>query len=250
MSTLGIDIGGSGIKGCLVNVENGQMETLRFRLETPEGAKPDEMARVVQEVVQHFEYKGPVGYGFPSVVLSGVVYTAANIHKSWVGMDAAGLFKEFTSCPAYVLNDADAAGIAEMKFGVGKDYPKGVVLMLTLGTGIGTALFVDGRLVPNLEFGHLEIRGKDAESRASDAARQRKELTWENWAERLQEYLSRMEGLMWPDVVVLGGGVSKEWRKFLPFLKLRAKILPAQLLNQAGMIGAALYADEKANEKS
>ena len=245
MGILGIDIGGSGIKGCLVDVEQGLLETPRFRLETPPGAKTDEMAAVVREVVSHFDYKGPVGYGFPAVVLKGVVYTAANIDKGWIGLDAAGLFKEFTKCPAYVLNDADAAGVAEMKFGVGKDYPKGVVLMLTLGTGIGSAIFLDGKLVPNLEFGHLEIRGKDAEERASDATRQRKDLSWEKWAERLQEYLNTVERLIWPDVVILGGGVSKEWQKFMPFLKLRAKILPAQLLNQAGMIGAALYADEK-----
>ncbi len=248
MGILGIDIGGSGIKGCLVDVVQGTLESPRFRLDTPEGARPNEMAAVVREVVSHFDYKGPVGYGFPAVVLNGVVYTAANIDKSWIGQDAAELFKGFTKCPAYVLNDADAAGVAEMKFGVGRDFPKGVVLMLTLGTGIGSAIFLDGKLVPNLEFGHLEIRGKDAEHRASDAARQRKDLSWEKWAMRLQEYLSTVESLIWPDVVILGGGVSKEWQKFMPFLKLRAKILPAQLLNQAGMIGAALYADEKSLE--
>ncbi len=244
MGIMGIDIGGSGIKGCQVNVETGELETPRYRLPTPEGGKPDEMAAVVRDVVSHFEYKGPVGYGFPAVVLKGVVYSAANIDKSWVGLDAATLFSGFTKCPAYVLNDADAAGIAEMKFGVGKDYQKGVALMLTLGTGIGSAIFLDGKLVPNLEFGHLEIRGKDGELRASDATRQRKKLSWEKWAKRLQEYLSTVEGLVWPDVVILGGGVSKEWQKFMPYLKLRAKILPAQLLNQAGMIGAALYANE------
>ena len=248
MGVMGVDIGGSGIKGCLVDVEKGELETPRFRLDTPDGAKPDEMAEVVRQVVSHFDYKGPVGYGFPAVILHGVAYTAANIDKSWIGLDAAELFKGFTKCPAYVLNDADAAGIAEMKFGVGKDFPKGVVLMLTLGTGIGSAIFLDGKLVPNLEFGHLQIRGKDAEHRASDAARQRKDMSWEKWAERLQEYLSTIESLIWPDVVILGGGVSKEWQKFMPFLKLRAKILPAQLLNQAGMIGAALYADEKSKE--
>ncbi len=241
---MGVDIGGSGIKGCLVNVETGELETPRFRLPTPEGGKPDPMAAVVQEVVSHFDHKGPVGYGFPSVVLNGVIFTAANIDKSWIGRDAAALFKSATKCPAYVLNDADAAGIAEMKFGVGKDYQKGVVLMLTLGTGIGSAIFLDGKLVPNLEFGHLEIRGKDGEKRASDAVRQEKKLSWKKWAERLQEYLSRVEGLVWPEVVILGGGVSKEWQKFVPFLNLRAKILPAQLFNQAGMIGAALYAHE------
>lgn len=245
MGIMGVDIGGSGIKGCLVNVETGEMETPRFRLPTPEGGKPNKMAEVVRDVVAHFEYKGPVGYGFPSVVLNGVIYTAANIDKSWIGLDAANLFKGFTNCPAFVLNDADAAGIAEMKFGVGRDYQKGVVLMLTLGTGIGSAIFLDGKLVPNLEFGHLEVRGKDGEKRASDAVRQEKKLSWKNWAGRLQEYLSRVEGLIWPEVVILGGGVSKEWQKFVPYLKLRAKILPAQLFNQAGMIGAALYAFEK-----
>jgi polyphosphate glucokinase len=245
MGVIGVDIGGSGIKGCLVNVETGELETPRFRLPTPEGGKPDQMAEVVRDVVNHFDYKGPVGYGFPSVVLNGVVYTAANIDKSWIGLDAATLFKGFTKCPSFVLNDADAAGIAEMKFGVGRDFQKGVILMLTLGTGIGSAIFLDGKLVPNLELGHLEIRGKDGEKRASDATRQEKKLSWKKWAGRLQEYLSRVEGLIWPDVVILGGGVSKEWQKFMPYLKLRSKILPAQLFNQAGMIGAALYAHEK-----
>ncbi len=244
MGVMGVDIGGSGIKGCLVNVETGELETPRFRLPTPEGGKPNQMAEVVRDVVAHFDYKGQVGYGFPAVVLKGVIYTAANIDKSWIGLDAATLFRGFTKCPAYVLNDADAAGIAEMKFGVGRDYQKGVVLMLTLGTGIGSAIFLDGKLVPNLELGHVEIRGKDGEKRASDAVRQGKKLSWKNWAVRLQEYLGRLEGLIWPDVVVLGGGVSKEWQKFVPYLKLRAKILPAQLFNQAGMIGAALYAHE------
>ncbi len=247
MGVMGVDIGGSGIKGCLVNVETGEMETPRFRLPTPEGGKPNQMAEVVREVVTHFDYKGPVGYGFPAVVLKGVIYTAANIAEGWVGLDAANLFKGFTKCPAYVLNDADAAGIAEMKFGVGRDFQKGVVLMLTLGTGIGSAIFLDGKLVPNLEFGHLEVRGKDGEKRASDAVRQEKKLSWEKWAGRLQVYLSHVERLVWPDVVILGGGVSKEWQKFMPYLKLRAKILPAQLFNQAGMIGAALYAHEMTN---
>ncbi len=244
MGIMGVDIGGSGIKGCLVNVATGELETPRFRLPTPEGGKPNQMAEVVRDVVAHFDYKGPVGYGFPSVVLKGVIYTAANIDNSWIGLDAATLFGGFTKCPAYVLNDADAAGIAEMKFGVGRDYQKGVVLMLTLGTGIGSAIFVDGKLVPNLELGHVEIRGKDGERRASDAVRQEKKLSWKKWAVRLQEYLSRVEGLMWPEVIILGGGVSKDWQKFMPYLKVRAKLLPAQLFNQAGMIGAALYADE------
>ncbi len=245
MPVMGIDFGGSGIKGSLVDVETGEMVTQRYRLPTPEGAKPAEVAEVVKDLCEHFNYKGPIGVGFPAVVLNGVINSAANISKDWIGMNAAELFREFTKNPVYVLNDADAAGLAEMRFGVGKDYPKGVLMMLTLGTGLGTAFFVDGHLFPNTELGHIEIRGKDAERRASDATRQRKELTWAEWAERLQEYLSRIEALMWPDVVVLGGGISKEWQQFLPLLKLRAKIIPAKLLNQAGIIGAAVYAAEQ-----
>jgi polyphosphate glucokinase len=249
MDVLGIDFGGSGIKGALVNVSTGEMVTQRHRLPTPEGARPGDVAEVIKELAAFFNYKGPIGVGFPSVVLNGTIHSAANISAEWIGMNAAELFKEFTKSQVFVLNDADAAGMAEMRFGAGREYANGVVLMLTLGTGIGSAIFVDGHLFPNTEFGHIEIRGKDAERRASDAARQRKELTWEQWGERLQEYLSRMEALMWPDVVVLGGGVSKEYDKFLPFLKIRAKVIPAMLLNQAGIVGAAVYAAEKSSDE-
>ncbi len=245
MNILGVDFGGSGIKACPVDVSTGELVGQRFRLPTPEGAKPKDVADTLQKLVEHFQYQGQVGVGFPSVVLNGIIYTAANISKDWVGLNSEQLFKEYTKSPVFVLNDADAAGLAEMRFGVGKEFPRGVLLMLTLGTGIGSAIFVDGHLVPNTEFGHIKIRGKDAERRASDAARQRKELSWQEWAQRLQEYLELMESLIWPDVVVLGGGVSKEWQNFLPYLKLRAKIVPAKLLNQAGIIGAAIYASEK-----
>lgn len=244
MEILGIDIGGTGIKGAVVNTETGEMVTERYRLPTPEKARPEEVAATVKELVTHFDYHGPVGAGFPAVVQKGVVRTAANIHKTWVGLDAAALFSEATGCPFYVVNDADAAGLAEMSFGAGRGQ-MGVVMMITIGTGIGTALFIDGILVPNTELGHIEIRGKDAESRSSDAARQRKELSWQAWAKRLNEHLERLENLFWPDLFILGGGVSKSADKFVPYFNLRTRVVIAQLLNQAGIVGAALYAKTK-----
>lgn len=247
MGVMGIDVGGSGIKGVPVNVETGELLGERFRLPTPEKARPDDVAEIVAQVSKQFQWNGPIGIGFPAVIRNGVAFTAANIHKSWIGTDANRLFQEATSCPVYVLNDADAAGIAEMKFGVGQDPErrKGVVMLITIGTGLGTALFVDGKLVPNTELGHIEIRGKDAETRATDAARQRKDMSWEEWGGKFNEYLSRLESLFWPDLFVLGGGVSKMSHKFMPFLKLKTEVIPAMLLNQAGIIGAALYAAEK-----
>jgi polyphosphate glucokinase len=242
---MGIDIGGSGIKGTLVDVDNGELLAERFRLPTPVKAKPEDVAETVSAVIKNFNYHGPVGYGFPAVIRGGIVYTAANISSSWIETHVEDLFTVATGCPSYVLNDADAAGMAEMKFGTGKSQPKGVILMITLGTGLGTAIFVDGKLVPNTELGHIEIRGKDAEKRASDAVRQKKELSWDDWSDRLNEYLRAMERLFWPDLIVLGGGVSKMSHKFIPLLRLRTKVVPAMLLNQAGMIGAALYAQER-----
>jgi polyphosphate glucokinase len=245
MEVLGIDIGGSGIKGAIVNVDTGEFISDRYRLPTPQGARPKYVARVFGSLVKHFDCHGLIGVGFPSVVHHGVVYTAANVDQDWIGTNAGQLFGEATGCDVYVLNDADAAGIAEMTFGVGKEYSKGVVLLLTIGTGVGSAIFVDGILMPNTEFGHLEIRGKDAEWRCSDAARQAKDYSWKTWAKRWQEYLDNMEKLLWPDVIIIGGGISKEADKFLPLIKTRAKILTAQLLNQAGIVGAALYAANK-----
>ncbi len=245
MVIMGIDVGGSGIKGVPVDVETGELLGERFRLPTPEEAKPEDVADTLAEVVKHFDWNGPVGVGFPAVVRNGIVYTAANIHESWIETNVEKLLREKTGCPVYVLNDADAAGIAEMKFGVGRKYPKGVVMMITIGTGLGTALFVDGKLVPNTELGHIEIRGKDAESRASDAARQRKELSWQDWGRKFDEYLSRLERLFWPDLFVLGGGTSKSFDKFEQYLHLHTQVVPAELLNQAGTVGAALYAGMK-----
>ncbi len=173
MAMMGIDVGGSGIKGVPVNVETGEFIGERFRLPTPDGAKPEDVADTIRDVVMHFHWEGPIGVGFPAVVRNGVVYTAANVDQSWIETNIEKLLVHKTGCPSYALNDADAAGIAEMKFGIGRNYHKGVVMMITIGTGLGTALFVDGKLVPNTELGHIEIRGKDAETRASDAARQR-----------------------------------------------------------------------------
>lgn len=244
MEILGIDVGGTGIKGATVNTETGDMTTERYRLPTPEHARPDEVAATVKELVDHFGWQGPVGMGFPAVVQNGVVRTAANIHKTWIGTDAVALFNQRTGCSFYMVNDADAAGVAEMAFGAGRG-EKGVVMMITVGTGIGTALFIDGILVPNTELGHIEIRGKDAESRSSDAARQRKELSWESWAKRLSEHLERLEDLFWPDLFIIGGGVSKSAEKFIPHFNLRTRVVIAQLLNQAGIVGAAMYAKSK-----
>jgi polyphosphate glucokinase len=238
---LGIDIGGSGVKGAPVDVEKGTLLTERKRIPTPQPPTPDALGDVVAEVARHFKWQGPIGCTFPGVIKAGVVYTAANIDESWVGLNGRKLLEEKSGCPMIFLNDADAAGMAEMEFGAGQGH-QGVVIMLTFGTGIGSAIFVDGRLLPNTEFGHMEIRGKDAEYRASDRARTEKELSWERWAERVNEFLGRMEMLFSPDLFIIGGGVSKKHDKFLPLLKTRAEIAPAQLLNEAGIIGAALAA--------
>lgn len=249
MAVMGIDVGGSGIKGVPVDVETGELVGERYRLATPEEAMPDDVAETVADVIRHFSYTGPVGVGFPAVVRHGVTYTAANIHSSWIETHAEKLLSDASGSPVYMLNDADAAGIAEMRFGVGRERSRGVVIMITIGTGLGTAVFVDGKLVPNTELGHIEIRGKDAERRASDAARQRKDLSWEKWGERFNEYLNTMERLFWPDLFVLGGGTSKLFHKFSPYLKLKTDVVPAQLLNQAGIVGAALYAHERSQER-
>ncbi len=241
MKILGIDIGGSGIKGALVNTDDGELLTDRYRLPTPNSAKPDPMAAAAAEIVRHFDWQGPVGCGFPAVVKEGVVCTAANVSKQWIGVNANQLIQEATHCPAMVINDADAAGLAEMRFGAGRDQ-HGVVLVVTLGTGIGTALFSAGQLVPNTELGHLEIRGVDAEELASDAARQRQDMSWEKWSKRVDLYLNTLERLLWPDLIIVGGGVSKKDEKFLPLLTLRTKVVPAEMRNEAGIVGAALGA--------
>ncbi|PZG16303.1 polyphosphate--glucose phosphotransferase [Nonomuraea aridisoli] len=234
MNVLGIDIGGSGVKGAPVDTEAGTLAAERLRIPTPEPSTPDAVAGVVAEIVRHFSWDGPVGVTFPGVVVDGVVRTAANVDPAWIGADAAELFGGAT-----VLNDADAAGLAEMRFGHGRGR-RGTVLMLTFGTGIGSALFTDGVLVPNTELGHLRLHGKDAEHRASARAREEHDLSWEKWAERVEEYLRHVEMLFSPSLIVIGGGVSKKAEKFLPHVHLDTPVVPAALQNEAGIIGAAI----------
>ena len=241
MEVLGIDVGGSGIKGAVVDTEIGVLKSVRIRIATPNPSKPKKVAGVVAEIVEHFDWKGSVGCGFPAPIQNGVALVAANIDKKWVGTNAEKLFRDATGCPFRVLNDADAAGIAEMKFGAGRDR-NGVVLIVTIGTGLGTALFTDSHLLPNAELGHIEINGYEAELRASDAARKREKLSWKKWAKRFDKYLHVLERLFWPELIILGGGVSKRADKFLPYLTVQAEVVPARLLNEAGIVGAALAA--------
>ncbi len=243
MDILGIDIGGSGIKGAPVDIETGEFTKDRHRIPTPDSAKPEPVADVVAQIVEHFKWKGPIGCTFPAVVKEGVTHTAANVHDSWIGYDAQRLFQRKTGCPVLLLNDGDAAGIAEMRFGAGRGHD-GVVFILTFGTGIGSAVFVNGHLMPNTEIGHMEVRGKDAEHRAADSIRQAKDLSWKKWSKRVNEYLGRLDDLFWPDLIIFGGGVSKKHDKFFHYLESHAKIVPAQLLNDAGIVGAALAAQD------
>jgi polyphosphate glucokinase len=241
LEVLGIDIGGSGIKGAPVSVSTGEQTAERFRVDTPIPATPEAVAEGVAEVARHFEFNGPIGCTFPAVVQHGIVYTAANVDDTWIGVDAVTLFERTTGCPVRVLNDADAAGVAEMTFGAGKNR-KDVVMMLTFGTGIGSAIFVNGELLPNTELGHLQIRGMDAEHRAAARIRNEEGLSWKKWAKRVDEYLGYLEFYFSPDLFIIGGGVSKKQHKFFPYLTTRAEIVPAQLLNEAGIIGAAMAA--------
>jgi polyphosphate glucokinase len=242
MEVLGIDIGGSGIKGAPVDIEKGVLTQERFRIPTPDPSTPEAVGDVVAEVVKHFGWSGPVGCTFPAIVQHGVTHSAANVDAGWMHFAAEPFLRQKTSVPLRLVNDADAAGLAEAAFGAARAVP-GVVLVLTFGTGIGSALLMDGKLVPNFELGHLEIRGKDAEKRASDLARAQKDLSWAKWAKRVNEFLARLELYFSPDLFVIGGGVSKNYAKFGGYLQAeRAKIVPAQLLNEAGIVGAAMAA--------
>ncbi len=243
MDVLGIDIGGSGIKGAPVDIATGELTAPRHRIPTPTPSTPEAVAEVVGELARHFDWSGPIGITFPAVVQHGVVYTAANVDDAWIGTDAEALFKSATGCQILVLNDADAAGIAEMRLGAGRD-KDGVVIMLTLGTGIGTAIFTDGHLVPNTEFGHMELRGKDAEHRAAARVRKDEALSWKKWGNYVNEFLQRLEFLFSPDLFIIGGGVSKRKDRFFKYLDTRADVVTADLLNEAGIIGAALAAHE------
>jgi polyphosphate glucokinase len=240
----GIDIGGSGIKGAPVDLAKGTLLSERFRIPTPQPSTPDAVAAVVTQIVEHFGWDGPFGCTFPAVVQRGTIRTAANVDKSWIGTDLEKLLEAATGHPVRGVNDADAAGFAEVRHGAAKDR-EGIVVLTTLGTGIGTAVINDGHLLPNTELGHLEVGGHDAETRASDAARDRDGLSWEKWAKRLRKYYRHLEDLLWPDLFVVGGGVSKHAENFLPLLDIRTEIIPAALRNEAGIVGAALLAAEE-----
>lgn len=240
-TVLGIDIGGSGMKAAPVDVEAGKLIEDRYRIPTPQPAKPAAMVEVVAELAKHFDWKGPIGCAFPGVICDNTIYTAANLHKSWVQVNAGELFSEVTGQPVTVINDADAAGLAEVRFGAAKG-ESGVVIMVTLGTGIGTAMFTGGVLVPNTELGHLDMGGIAAEELASARAKEDGELSWKKYSKRLDRYLDELERLLWPDLFVIGGGMSTDFAQFDHRLSLRARIVPAALHNNAGIVGAALAA--------
>ncbi|WP_330356031.1 polyphosphate--glucose phosphotransferase [Streptomyces chartreusis] len=247
MQIFGLDIGGSGIKGAPVDLDRGDLAQERFKVLTPQPATPDGVADGVKEVVEHYGWTGPVGLTFPGVVTDGsTIRTAANVDKSWIDTDARALFSDrLGGHPVTVVNDADAAGVAEMHFGAGRGR-KGTVILLTFGTGIGSALFVDGRLIPNTELGHLELHGHDAEKRASSRAKEDEDLSWEHWAHRVRKYLAHVEMLFSPELFIIGGGVSRKAQKFLHYIEdIKAEIVPAQLQNNAGIVGAAMHAAER-----
>jgi polyphosphate glucokinase len=246
MEILGIDIGGSGVKGAPVDVKQGRLVARWYRIPTPQPSTPDAVAGTVAEIAEHFRWRGPVGCTFPAVVKRGVVYTAANVDKSWIGTNGRKLLETKTGCRVLLLNDADAAGVAEMKFGAGRGR-KGVVFVLTFGTGIGSAIFVNGALMPNTELGHIQIfsalrQGVEAESYASDRIRKDEKLSWSEWAARVNEVLGNLEFLFSPDLFIIGGGVSRKPEQYLPFLSTQAEVVPARLRNEAGIVGAALAA--------
>src|SRR5260221_10082757 len=238
---LGIDIGGTGVKAAPVDVATGRLLAERVKLPTPNPAVPDQVAQVMAQLSAPLGWGGRVGITFPGVVSGGIIRTAATLDRAWFGIDAVRFFGDAPRQPVTVLNDADAAGLAEMRFGSGKGQ-QGTVLMLTFGTGIGSALFYNDVLVPNTEFGHIEIHGKDAEARASERAREEGDLSWEKWADRVDTYLDKMEALLSPDLFIIGGGISTKSDKFLPRLTLHARVVPAALHNDAGIVGAAMAA--------
>jgi polyphosphate glucokinase len=242
MQALGIDIGGSGIKGALVDIEKGELIGERHRIETPQPSAPDAVAGVVREIARSFSWTGPIGCTFPAIVRNGVTMSAANVDKRWIGTNAAVLFEMTTGCPVRVLNDADAAGIAEMTYGAGRGRERGTIMILTFGTGIGSAIFLDGKLLPNSEFGHvpMPMKGIIGEHYCSDRVRKADDLKWDDWAKRANNYLELLDLLLSPDLFIVGGGISKRAEKWLPLLKTRVPLVPAQLLNEAGIIGAAM----------
>jgi polyphosphate glucokinase len=249
MKILGIDIGGTGIKGAVVDAKKGVFTTDRLRIATPSPATPESVGAVVGQITQHFDWDGLIGCTFPGVVMHGTVHTAANLDKSWINVDAAKHFGKVTGRTVNVMNDADAAGVGEQRFGAARKVD-GLVIMITLGTGIGSAVLHNGDLVPNSELGHLELNGGDAEKYAAELVREREALSWEEWAKRLGEYFRMVEDLLWPDLFVVGGGISKDPDPWLPLIEARTKIVPARLRNKAGIIGAALQAEAESKDRA
>ena len=243
-TAFGVDIGGSGIKGAIVDLDKGDLATERVKYLTPHPSTPEAVAEVVARLVKEAGWSGDLGATFPAVIKNGVAKSAANVDKSWIDTDVDKVFTDITHCDVTVLNDADAAGIAEARFGAAKGVG-GVVILLTFGTGIGSALLLDGQLVPNTELGHIEVDGSDAEKKASSAAKDNEGLSYKQWAKRVQKYMSHVEKLFTPDLFVVGGGVSKNSDKWVPLLDLSTPVKPAQLLNNAGIVGAAMAAHEK-----
>ncbi len=242
MINLGIDVGGSGTKGALVDITTGKLTTERFRIPTPIPATPDAIADTVNQITKHFNFSGNIGIGFPAAIQNGIVKTASNIDESWIGINADDLFSKVTGCEVTVINDADAAGYAAMNYGVGKGV-SGVVIFITIGTGLGSAIYINGQLLPNTEFGHVYMKkGIKAEHYTSDAIRKAEDLSWEKWAQRFNKYLRYMENLFYPDLFIIGGGVSKKFDKFGSYLETQTKVVPAILQNYAGIIGAAVSA--------
>lgn len=241
MKILGIDVGGSGIKGGIVDIEKGEMITDRYRIPTPQPATPDAIIETITKIINHFEWKGSVGVGFPAAIVNEIVRTASNIDKSWIGVNASQIIEAKTGCATHLVNDVDAAGFAEMKFGAGVDQ-KGVVFMAAFGTGIGTAIFKNCVLMPNTELGHLKMKDMIAEDYAANSVREKNNLSWEEWGSRVNEYLEYIEKLFYPDLIVIGGGVSSDFSDFKEYLTLNTAVVPAKNRNHAGIIGSALAA--------
>lgn len=245
MQAIGIDVGGSGVKAALVDTRTGEFIGERVRVDTPQPATPDAVVAATRDLIAHLPAEAPIGVGFPAPVVDGVTTTASHVDPAWVGASARDLFTRGLGRPVVLLNDADAAGVGEARFGAARGAP-GVVVVLTLGTGIGSAVLHDGVLLPNTELGHLEIRGKAAEARAASAVRKEEGLSWHHWAERLSEVIGVIDRLLWPDLVLLGGGVSRKADRFVPLLDVRPAVRAAQLQNRAGIAGAAVLAGEAA----
>lgn len=244
MDVLGIDIGGTGIKAAIVDTKTGELKTPRYRVETPHPATPDAVIIKIQQIVKKFKWNDIIGIGFPAAVKHDVVKTASNIDKRWIGLNAAIEIEKATKCPTHLLNDVDAAGYAEMHFGAGKGNNNNVIV-IAVGTGIGTALFSEGTLFANTELGFIRVKGIPGEHYAANSVREREDLSWKEWGKRLNRYLNRIESLFYPDLIILGGGISKKFDRFSKYIELECEIIPAEMKNNAGIIGAALAAHHR-----